>query len=444
MNLSANYVLLDANGAKTEAAQAAVRFNGENLSISPEAGSPLYFSLRDFSSVEQKDYQVRLALRTGECIVLGELGYQFEDFVRQLLFALNEITLRDLLVSESAQSFSPAAEFAFSGVEGQISQGKCVLRLYATSLAVLPDTGGVKIFPFREIAEIREGDYKISVKRENGDTIVLSQMGRDFEPFCRALSKAVNEMLLRTQALLKEIDPALGPLVLRKAAQLIKEGKAVSKKEIDALAPSLWAAVEKKLCADAEFKSCYDYLKGLSSQDKICFGFKRGLAMAGDYLFVLVPLHGGAAGANAAAFETLSLSPDGKDARATYFFRLTGRAAFENLKTGGERDAAADVFTTVFNTCMSAVNFRRAPVFLTDAQLAQPRGEKYRIAAHAIPELALLRKLFIGRVVHADNWKERVAELLAFNAQSDSARWLGGDTEEYAEDEAARDTAAGG
>jgi len=444
MDLSASYSLLDPAGAKAESSKASVRFNDTALSISPVSGSPLLFFLRDIASIESKDYQVQLSLRTGEGIVLGELGYKFEDFIRLLTQALNEVTLKDLLVSEHAQNISPDAEFSFSGEKGGSSAGKCRLRLYDTSLAMLPETGGVKVFPFREIEEIKEGDYKVSIRRENGDNIVLSQMGKEFGPFCGTLAKAMNEMLLRTQTLLKETEPSLGPLLLRKLAQLIKEGKAVSKKEIDALAPSLWTALEKKLCSDAEFKANYEFLKGLSRPNRICFGFKRGLAMAGDYMFVLIPLHGDASGGNAAALETVSLSSGEKNSRATYFFRLTGKQAYENLKTDGERDAAADVFVKVFNTCMSAVNFRRAPVFLTDEQLSQPRHEKYRIAAHIIPKLAILRKLFIGRVIHSGNWKERAAELLEFNAQSDSTRWLGGDAEEDLDEEAASEIAPGG
>lgn len=447
MDLDATYALFDVNGAKTETSKALVKFNDTAFSISPDSGTPLLFSLRDISSIEPKDYQVHLSVSTGERIVLSDLGYKFEDFIRLLTKAFNELTLEDLLVSEHAQSLAPDAAFSFAAAKGGSVSGKCSLRLYDTSLAMLPDKGGVKVFPFREIAEIKQADYIVFIARENGDTLSLSEMGHKFEPFCAALTKAMNGMFIRTQALLKEIDPALGPLLLRKLAQAIKEGKAVSKREIDSLAPSLWAGLEKKLCSDTDFKANYEFLKGLSRPDRICFGFKRGVAMAGDYMFVLVPLHGDASRGNAIAFETVSLSagqPGKEDSRATYFFRLTGKEAYETLKSPQERDAAADVFIKVFNTCMSAINFRRAPVFLTDEQLSQPRYEKYRIASHIIPELVILRKLFIGRVIHSDNWKGRVAELLKYNAQNGAARWLGADAESDFEEKIVPETAPGG
>ncbi|MDD4005388.1 MAG: hypothetical protein PHW69_09355, partial [Elusimicrobiaceae bacterium] len=284
----------------------------------------------------------------------------------------------------------------------------------------------------------------VSVVRENGNKVTLSQLGRNFDPWRDALRTAMSNMLTHTQTVLKQADASLSPIALRKAAQIFKEGKAVSKTETDALAPTLWPALERTLCADREFKTNYEFLKNLSLPEKICAGFKRGLGQAGDYLFVLVPL----AASNAAAFETAGLDanrPDGKkESRATYFFRLAGHAQYNELTARQDRDRAADSFIKTFNTCMSAVNFRRAPVFLSDEQLLQPRYEKYRFAAAVIPELAVLRGLFIGRVIHAENWKARVAELIKFAEARGPARWPGDEAEAEPDEEPASQNTTGG
>jgi hypothetical protein len=49
-----------------------------------------------------------------------------------------------------------------------------------------------------------------------------------------------------------------------------------------------------------------------------------------------------------------------------------------------------------------------------------------------MPSLRMLRRLFIGRVIHASpkQWKDDVTSLLAFNAKSldDTEKWKKGDT----------------
>ena len=85
-----------------------------------------------------------------------------------------------------------------------------------------------------------------------------------------------------------------------------------------------------------------------------------------------------------------------------------------------------DDYIQTINSCMLAINFRREPIYLADEKLDDPMYEKYKIAVARIPELRILRKLFIGRVVHSSfkQWKEDVDDLLKFNVTSkDENRW---------------------
>jgi hypothetical protein len=64
--------------------------------------------------------------------------------------------------------------------------------------------------------------------------------------------------------------------------------------------------------------------------------------------------------------------------------------------------------------------------------LASNEYVRYKFAIAKMPSLRILRRLFIGRVIHSlpEQWKSDVASLLAFNAKSldDAEKWKKGDS----------------
>jgi hypothetical protein len=122
--------------------------------------------------------------------------------------------------------------------------------------------------------------------------------------------------------------------------------------------------------------------------------------------------------------EAISEEGGGK---ATYFFRLVSRNAYQNFKSIDELHRAADDFIAKTNRCMLTINFRREPIYIPDERLAEPEYQKYRFAIQKIPSLQTLRKLFVGRVIHSslEQWKQDVTDLLRFNISTldDTTRW---------------------
>ncbi len=85
--------------------------------------------------------------------------------------------------------------------------------------------------------------------------------------------------------------------------------------------------------------------------------------------------------------------------RATYFFRIGPPAeeAMIRLTKG-----------------LALVNFRREPVYLSDAALdQQAEFHRYAIGRRKLPELADLRTAFLGRAVHSslDAWKDQANKI---------------------------------
>jgi len=64
---------------------------------------------------------------------------------------------------------------------------------------------------------------------------------------------------------------------------------------------------------------------------------------------------------------------------------------------------------------LGLVNFRRRPIYLSDADLeSKPEWRRYAIAARRIPELRAVRSAFLGRASHVSlsAWRGQVDAVL--------------------------------
>ncbi len=431
MKYSLCYLLTDSRGRELESGRAEAEIAEEQISITPRPGRAIAISYRDIESITREDYQVEISLRPDDKLVLSKLGNQFDPFYRNAVAGRNETILRDLLMYESLRKGGFQGRVEYNS-DGAISRDleNCELRLYETALVILPDNGELVRIPYSFISLIKEENYSLYIETEPGESLEISRLGRQYDPFTRDLHAAMEELDLRAQALLKELAPGQGPLVLRKAALLLKDGRAAKKAELDLISTELWPEMENKLAA-AGIKDEYDFLRPHSSQDKIAVGLKRGLMgeLTGEYIWFMIPLYDlDITGGNAVAVEASSGEGGG---RATYFFRIAPRNEYRTLRASGELEHLADQFLLEINRCMLLINFRREPIYISEARMAEPRFEKYRYAVNKIPSLQLLRERFIGRIFHrsSEQWSADVLELLRFNVETgdDSMKWLKSD-----------------
>jgi hypothetical protein len=63
---------------------------------------------------------------------------------------------------------------------------------------------------------------------------------------------------------------------------------------------------------------------------------------------------------------------------------------------------------------MLSVNFRREPIYLSDAALQEPQYIIYQNAVRRVPALERLRALFVGRAMHSgfETWKKKIEDLI--------------------------------
>jgi len=448
MECSLSYSLSDQGGQVRASGQARARVDEESLAILPEAGETLFFSLRDILEISEADYKIHLTLSSKEELTLFNVGYQYQDLLRNISQLRNEMLLKDMLMNEKLRKSGVQAEFVYFDETGKEKQrGKCEPRLYETGIVLMPEKGELTRIPYSDISELRSEDYTFAITSESGEKVILSKMASQFDPFKKVISDSMNQLALRVQSWLKELMSEANPSVIREAARFMKEGKAARRSDIESLSPELWKRLEMQLEV-AGLNEEYGFLKYLSQQDKICIGFKRGLLgdLTGDYIWFLIPIYSASSHepGNAVAMEAASEDGGGK---ATYFFRIVSRKDYPAIKSIQDMHKEVDNFIKGVNRCMLATNFRREPIYLSDEKLADPRYTRYNFAIQKLPALQTLRRLFIGRVIHSslEQWKQDVAELLKFNVTTldDSARWAKATTGPEAIDDVVKPDAGG-
>ena len=432
MECPLSYSLSDANRQKIASGDGQARLDEENLSILPKFGEVLFSPFQDILEISEKDYRIYLTLTSGEKLVLFNLGYKYEDFLRILSRLRNEILLKDLLMHESLKKSGMEAEFTYFDEEGKkLQTGMCEPRLYETAIVIIPEKGEIMRVPYSDIAEIRDENYTLTITTEFGKKIIFSKFGKQFDPVKKDLSDLMNELSLKTQYSLEELLPGANPSIIRRVARFMKEGKAARRSDIASISPELWMELEKKLEASG-IKDEYDFLKSLAQKEKMCIGLKRGLLgdLTGEYIWFLIPIYSTnpEEPGNAVAMEAISGEGGGK---ATYFFRIVSRKEYPNFKNIEDLHNEVDNFIQKINRCILAINFRREPIYLPDERLEEPRYQKYQFAIAKIPALKELRRLFIGRVIHSspEQWKQDVMDLLKVNitAEDDAKKWKKGD-----------------
>lgn len=422
------FVLLDEHGEELAAGEGQASLTVDSLSLLPKLQPPFSIPLRDVADVSASDYTLALALLSGETLKLSHLGYQYEDLTRQLCRLRNELLLTDMLAHESLRRSGVGADLVFTDAEGhEVLRGRCEVRLYDTAIVLIPERGDIIRLTYSDIARVEDANYVLRIASEYGEEAVLSKLGREYDSLVRSLSEAMNALALKVQAIIRELLPTAGPAVLRRASQLLKEGRAARRADIEALSPELWEQLVGHLDL-AGVREEYDFLTSLGQADRISIGIKRGLMgdLTGEYVWFLVPIYSEdpTRPGNAIVMEAASGEGEG---RATYVFRMLSRGAYARGQGIAELDAAADRALASINRCMQAVNFRREPIYLPERRLAEPQYAHYRYALNKLPALQELRRLFIGRVTHSApaQWQNDITDLLRFNVgvDDDQAVW---------------------
>lgn len=392
---SGKFQYLDAGGAPLSQGPCQFQFDPETAVVAPAGDTPIAFDLGDVDQLAPAEWDLKLTLYTGHCIVLKQFGASFQDMSREFLAAWRDRTVRCLLLEdlEEIERYNGAANGA-----------PAELRLYKSNLAVLPHAAAPLQWRLAEIDSLRfdQAAYQI-VLESAGERLVLGKLAKKTDEVMGNLGGALDA--LRTQAALSlhNLFPFLAPDALRRLQTTMPEGRSASLADLALIDPRLPDALISR-AVDAPLKPYFDALRA-RAQGPLFAGFKfirpdeaesgqpesepdaeaetggdddaRESATAPLFFWFFFPLPG-----NLLAWEATTGT-----GRATYFFR-----------------AAADLAQSVrqITRGLALVNFRREPIYLPDASLEQqPKFHRYAIGARKLPDLRALRAAFAGRAIHS-------------------------------------------
>ena len=427
MSCDVTYTLSDEGGKTVSGGQAKATLDDTSLIIEQMSRENFAIAYTDIVGISDENYIIKLILSSNHMVTLNQIGYEYENFLTTLYRMKNELFIKYLLMNEGLRVAQIEANLTYASKGQDVFTDLCEVRLYDSALLILPRKHKPLRVPYCYIYDARVEDYSFIVETESEERLTFTQMGEKRDYLRRSLSEAINELTTRTQKIIGEIQPQIDTIKKRRLADLLKEGRAAEKAEIDKVTPEFWAQLELKARAMGLSES-YDFLKELSRNDKISLGVKRSLTQSEveDYIWFLIPIYSEdpSVPGNAVALEATTGVDEG---RATYFFRILSRGDYATKKDLSKLNSEYDVFLKTLNRCMIEINFRREPIYLTDEQLSDPKYIHYKFAVQEIPSLQKLRDLFIGRVIHynVDQWKSDVTALLRFNTEekNDDARY---------------------
>ena len=394
----------DEQGQITAEGEAQVEIREDSLTVLPKFGEALYFSLRDIIDATQQDYKITLTLSSKETLIFSDIGYQYEDLLRQLLKERNVMVVKDSLVTENPIKSFDNIDFVYNNEKGKI-EDTGELKVYRDKVIIIPKQAELIKLYFASVNNISDRDYSLELTSEYGTTLVLVKLGERHGDMVKLFSQLMSNLSLNIQSTLQELFPSINPLIIRKASRLLKEGRATKKKDIVNISADLWQAMEMKLF-DLGIKEEYDYLSAKADKDRVSIGLKK--ERGGEFVWFLIPI------SNTIVMEATSQTSSGK---ATYFFRVVDSQQDKDHGTDLKISNIIDRTLYQINDAMIKTEFKREPIYLTDEQLQKTEYQQYKFALEKLPELKTLRELFLGRVIHnsPEQWRADVDALLKSN-----------------------------
>lgn len=418
INCVAQYTFSENESQTPARVECNLLLDSEKLTILPKSGEVLSIPYREVLSISKADYKIAVNLVSREKLTIYNLGTKFEDFFRALSSLNNDVLLRDLLMNETMIKSGLKTDITYlDETKKEKSLGQSELKIYETAVVIIVEAGDILRIPYSTMDRVRIDNYSLYVETDYDETYMLSKMGKELDVGFNTINDQINKLSIKTQLSLKELLPRQDTSIIRKIARLLKDGRAARCMDIEAISPGIWSELEKRL-TDSGNKEEYEYIKSIAQPERICIGFKRGLVgdLTGDYIWFLMPIFSldPTQFGNAVAMETISSENSSK---ATYFFRITDRDKYLNMKDLADLRTEVDKALSSINRHLININFRREPIYLSDEQLNSIENIGYQRSVSRIPSLRELRRLFIGRVMHHsfEQWKASVTKLLESN-----------------------------
>lgn len=370
--------------------------------------------LINFSEVKEfyhRDEKIIFITFTKEKYVLSDAGNLFEQLLLDIYKARNEF-LADALFMKSGKL---KAEFEgnferLSKFSKLINKGHAKIKLYEKSLILVPDDQDAFAvhFDFVNFYEFDELDYCLKIITDDGNTVTVSHLGNDYELFQEkmdALLGGMYETIVNDG--LKQAFQEFHAGTLLKLAYKMKNGKAVSLREIKKIDKELAAKVEEFIFENSGLKEFSKEFRPDDDAD-IYFGIARDETVKGSFIrwiMYVMPEK------NLVAFSILPRWVEGGNKTAEngkpcemYFYKII-------MEQGLPSEKYEDKIREL-NQTLVVLNFAKDPCYKDKREL---KHSPYQYAIRKLPYLRILRKSFVGKIFsgNAAEFQKQALEIFA-------------------------------
>ncbi len=411
-------------------APATVEPGDKAVTILVAGAPPLELPYTDIDDLFDDDYTLRLTDYTGRRYDLSMFGKAYGQIAADVAGRRRDRLQHDLLLTGTGE-FEPFPGSVF-GPDGQ--PAKAELRLFDDLLVAMPERGLMWGLPYSFIDRVEwdAEQYRVRVVDDGGVVHEFGWLAKRSEQFRDMLQRRLDELAARTARTLGALLPGVDPSVLGRLAAVMRDGRAVQQRTVEAIDPAIWPRLEALVVEREDLRASYEVLRSMSPPGWAAFGVKAidpktddagpaagppldpnaaavaasnaGEALPADEppgaptarLWYFCPLARDGRPLNAVAQEITS-----EGGHATYVFRLMESERFAALASdAAEAEVAAAVAR--LNRALLTLNFRREPIYTSDEQIQAGPFGRYRVALRKLDYLQWARKAFLGRALHTD------------------------------------------
>ncbi|MGI5907317.1 MAG: hypothetical protein ACOX8O_01600 [Christensenellales bacterium] len=389
-----SFIWRDEDGSEADSGEATATESDEDLAFAVKGAPDFSVPWNQIEAVDEGGHRLTLRLHDGTALDLHKAGRGHDHLTSVVMAHFGKKVLKEALAEETLIEEFAGHATPFGG-DGR----DCRVLVYENALCLTFADGDVARLPFVFAGIARDG-WKFDLSLPDGSGWTLGKLGRSTDSFAAAVDQALSKMHTRASEFVRTLAPALSPLKVRRLSGCFLDGRAAPKKDVlaagNAISDGLVREIER-----VGLGPSWTALAALDTADRTRIGIKRGLVSGGKaYVFFMVPAEAGSG-----RRIVLEASSDASGSRATYVF-----------DAGALSDQGAEAAMDVLNYGLYTVNFRREPVYLSNAQLQKPAYLRYRRALERIPALSVLRRAFVGRVMHNEDWNARLLTLLGTDA----------------------------